>query len=96
MMEATKKMQSGGVMSNKERNKLRRFVGPFQTESERHWRALTPLLYKKMQTRERLFHRLFSQGPRVQELMDRCRRIKGLQYNDAEDIALALWTPEML
>ncbi len=82
-------------MSNKERNKVRRYVGPFDTRTERHWRAVTPFLYKKLQTREQLFHRLFSQGPHTQQVMNRCRRIKGIDYDDAEDIALALWTPEM-
>ncbi|MBE0535221.1 MAG: hypothetical protein IH624_06080 [Phycisphaerae bacterium] len=80
-------------MSGKERNKLRRYVGPFETRAERHWKAVTPFFYKKLEQRERLFHRLFSQGPKAQEVMDRCRRIKGLQYDDAEDIAITLWTP---
>jgi hypothetical protein len=86
---------SGGVMSTKERRKTRRYVGPFQTDTERYWRAVTPFLYKRPQTRERLFHRLFSQGERAQVLMDRCRRIKGLEYQDAEEIGLALWVPEL-
>ena len=82
-------------MSNKERNKQRRFSGPFQTPAERHWRAVAPVFYKEIRTREQLFHRLFSQGPKAQRLADRCCRIKGLKYEDAEDIALTLVTPSL-
>jgi len=82
-------------MSTKERNKTRRYVGPFRTGTERYWKAVTPFLYKRPEMRERFFHRLFSKGEKAQVIVDRCRRIKGLDYHDAEDIALALWTPEL-
>jgi hypothetical protein len=80
-------------MSNKERNKRRRYAEPFQTQAERRWRAVTPFFYKKLQTRERLFHGLFSQGAKAQRLADRCCHIKGVQYEDAEEIAITLVTP---
>jgi len=80
-------------MSNKERNKRRQYTGPFQTQAQRYWTAVTPLFYKKIHTRERLFHGLFSQGAKAQRVADRCCHIKGLQYEDAEDIAITLVTP---
>ena len=53
--------------------------------------AVRPNFYKQIRRREQLFQHLFAGGRKARQRAARYCRIKGLRYQDAEEIALSLW-----
>lgn len=78
-------------MSIKERKKQRRDLGRYEDRAERQFRAVRPNFYKQMRRREQLFRHLLAGGRKTRQRAARYCHIKGLRYQDAEDIALTLW-----
>ncbi len=78
-------------MSIKERKKQRRDMGRYQDRAQRQSMAIRPNYYKQIRQRERLFHYLFSRGPKAYRQEACYCHIKGLRYQDAEEISLILW-----
>lgn len=78
-------------MSIKERRKQRRDLGRYDGREYRHWTALRPSFYKKMELKEDVFHHLQSRGKKAAKEAGRFCHIKGIRYEDAGDIALTRW-----
>ncbi len=78
-------------MSIKERKKQRRDMGRYDDKAQMQSMAVRPNLYKQIRRREQLFHHLLSGGRKARQRAARYCRIKGLRYQDAEEIALTLW-----
>jgi len=78
-------------MSIKERRKQRRDMGRYEDRAERQSMAVRPNFYKQIRRREQLFHHLLSGGRKARQREASYCHIKGLRYQDAEEIALSLW-----
>ncbi len=53
--------------------------------------AVRPNFYKQIRRREQLFRHLLAGGQKARQREARYCHIKGLRYQDAEEIALSLW-----
>ncbi len=78
-------------MSLKERKKQRRDLGRYEDRAQRQSMAVRPNFYKQIRRREQLFRHLLAGGRKARQRAARYCRIKGLRYQDAEEIALTLW-----
>ena len=77
-------------MSPKQKHKFRHDMKAFVGSEKRHWGSQCPVFYKHLNRRRELFERFYLAKNNVNIPINRAK-MKGLNRQQSEDIALTSW-----